>query len=65
MNPNNISKIDKRSSSKVGPERPGTDLGAIWRQKRSKDAFSLILVQLLVDVGRMLDNSGWIFDDID
>ena len=29
--------------------RPGTDLGAIWRRKRSKDAFSLILVPFLIE----------------
>ena len=37
---------------------PGADLGAIWRGKRSKVAFSSVLVPFLVDFGRILDPLG-------
>ena len=35
----------KKRSTPNGPERPGADLGAIWRRKRSKDAFLFDLVR--------------------
>ena len=53
----------KRSSTPNAGERPGADLGAIWRRKRSKDAFSLIWVSFLVDFGRVWDHFGRIFYD--
>ena len=42
INPNNISKNHKKRSPPNYPERPGTNLGVIWRRKRSKDVFSSI-----------------------
>ena len=44
----------KGRSPPLDLERPGADLGAIWRRKRSKDALSSILGHFLVDFGWML-----------
>ena len=41
----------KKCSSATSVERPGADLVAIWRRKRSKDVFSSIWGRFLVDFG--------------
>ena len=53
----------QKAAKSVTGKRPGADQGAIWRRKRSKDAFSLIWVSFLVDFGTVLDNFGRIFCD--
>ena len=50
----------KKPATPNSRERLGADLGVIRRRKRSKDAFSLILVSFLIDVERILDQFGWI-----
>ena len=41
---------------------PEADLGAIWRRKRSKDAFSSIRGRFLVDFGWIFNEFRLIFD---
>ena len=62
INPNNISINHKQATTPNSGERPGEDLGAIWRRKCSKDAFSSISGRFFVDFGRVLDNVRLIFD---
>ena len=47
--------VKKVSPSKYG-DHPGADLVAIWRRKRSKDAFSSIWTRCLVDFGRIFND---------
>ena len=57
-----ISKNHKKATTPNSGERPGADLGAIWRRKRSKDAFLSIWGRFLVDFGRMFNEFRLIFD---
>ena len=50
----------KRRTPPTGPDPPGPDLGAIWRRKRSKDAFSSIWDRFLVDFGTICYDFLWI-----
>ena len=52
----------KRWSTLSRPEHPGADLGAIWRRKRSKDAFSSIWGRFFVDFRRILEGFWTILD---
>lgn len=52
----------QKSSRFSGPSHHGADLGAIWRRKRSKDAFSSIWGRFLVDFRRILEGCWTILD---
>ena len=62
INPNNISKNDKKTGRPNSGDPPGAYLGAIWHRKRSKDVFSYIWGRFFVDFGRIWDNFRLIFD---
>ena len=48
-------KIVPECTGKSREERPGANLDAIWRRKRSKDAFSSIWGRFLIDFGRIFE----------
>ena len=54
--------LQKPSTPNDG-ERPGADLVAIWRRKRSKDAFLSIWACFLLILEGFLTNFGWILKD--
>ena len=54
--------LQKPSTPNRG-ERPGADLVAIWRRKRSKDAFLLIWACFWLILEGFWTNCGWILKD--
>ena len=63
-NPNNISKIGQTASREVEGERPGADLGAIWRRAENapRSYFHRSGIVFWIDFGRILDKSRLILD---
>ena len=55
-------RLQKPSPPNNG-ERPGADLVAIWRRKRSKDAFLSIWLCFLLILEGFWTNFGWILKD--
>ena len=62
IDPNHIKKKQLFLFTDSSGSPPEADLGAIWRRKRSKDTFSSIQDNCLVDFGRIVYHFPEIFD---